>query len=122
MAKARKSGNMDKTKLTFVCFKEGNTWVAQCLEYDIVGTGDEIGDACYELECSIITRLFYAQKNNLNPFIGVPKAPKKHWEKLNSEGKIELVIEKAKRFKLPHAPASKSRTRVKAPDYRAYVV
>ena len=100
-------------KLTVVCFNEGSKRVAQCLEYDIVGVSDTTEDAFKELMLSIISRIAFAKEHNIsNPFAGIPKAPKKHQEKLKVATRLQLK---------PPAP-KRAKSTYKVPSVAAYAL
>lgn len=88
---------MTSAKVTFLFFKEGNTWVGQCLEYDIAAQAESLSEARRELETSFVARLVYAVEHSINkPFKGLPRAPGKYWNMYK-----QMHGERLERQKLP---------------------
>ena len=64
-----------------VVFKNGKTWIAQCLEYDIATQAISIDMLLYELERILVAHLLVADEEGLpQPFADIPKAPRRFWE------------------------------------------
>ncbi len=62
-------------------FKEGDQWVAQCLQHDIVGQGETIDDALFGLEACVIAHWTIDLEHNQQPFAWIPRAPQSCWDR-----------------------------------------
>jgi hypothetical protein len=83
-----------------VAFKNGQNWVAQCLEYDIATQAKTLDALLYELERIVVAHLFVTDGED-SPFAGLPKAPKRFWEMYrNARSKVHPVADP----KLPIPP------------------
>ncbi len=74
--------------------KENDQWVAQCLQYDVVGQGDSIDDALFGLEACVVAHLTLDLEAHRAPLEWIPKAPKSCWDR----------YERAKELKEQYAP------------------
>lgn len=63
-----------------VAFREGAWWVAQCLEYDIATQAKSLEALVYEVERILAAYFVVAEREGLEPFQNIPKAPKRFWE------------------------------------------
>lgn len=63
-----------------VLFREGEWWVAQCLEFDLATQARTLKDLHYELEKLLIGQLVAGEASGREPFKGLPKAPAKYWD------------------------------------------
>lgn len=55
-------------------------WVAQCLEHDIVAQARQIRDALHEISRMLVGRLVVADQLGVDPFDGIPAAPREMWD------------------------------------------
>jgi hypothetical protein len=60
--------------------KECETWVAQCLQYDVAGSGESMDDAEYELQRMLFAHMSWNLKKKQEPFEGISAAPQSYWE------------------------------------------
>ena len=75
-----------------VVFQHGAHWVAQCLEYDIATQAATPDELLYELERIVAAHLLVADKEEVEPFADIPKAPKRFWEMYRrARTKVETV-------------------------------
>jgi hypothetical protein len=65
--------------ISVVAFQEGDSWSAQCLEYDIATQAATLPDLYYELERAFMGHLAVATKLGHEPFAGIGPAPQKYW-------------------------------------------
>lgn len=78
---------MDKVmadQIRIVVFKEGDVWVAQCLEYDICTQAPTTKSLRRRINATIDAERDYSLKHKREPFAGIGKAPKHFfdmWEK-----------------------------------------
>ncbi len=63
-----------------VAFQHGAHWVAQCLEYDIATQAATPDELIYELERIVSAHFVMAAEENAEPFVAIPKAPRRFWE------------------------------------------
>ncbi|MGH7038502.1 MAG: type II toxin-antitoxin system HicB family antitoxin [Stellaceae bacterium] len=67
-------------RVSVVIYPEGDVWIAQCLEYDIVSQGETIQDVQDRLTQNIAATLSVYADNGKNSLEDIPPAPKKFWE------------------------------------------
>lgn len=79
-----------------VIFKEGDWWVAQCLEFDIATQAKTLKDLAYELQRVLVGHMVVCKQEGIAPFEYLPKAPEKYW-KMFGEG---LELSAPQNFKL----------------------
>lgn len=84
---------MPAKKLRILFFREGDWWIAQCLDHDIVAQAkDGLREAEYELERLIVSHILASQAEGLEPFAGIPPAPPRMQEKWANEAEpIQLT-------------------------------
>ena len=73
--------------LSILMFREGNGWIAQCLEYDITaqGNGDQAVKDSFEKTFvgQVIVDIIHGKK----PLEGISRAPKMYWDRIaNTSG------------------------------------
>lgn len=71
---------MDGHPIHAVAFPNGGRWVAQCLEYDIATQAETLDALLYEIQRILVAHVVVAERENLEPFADLPKAPKRFWE------------------------------------------
>lgn len=67
-------------KIRTVLFKEGEWWVAQCLDVDIAAQAKTEKDLRYELGRLLVGRMMASDKLGIEPFQGLPPAPRRYWD------------------------------------------
>lgn len=72
--------NHEEYTVRAVAFRNGQNWVAQCLEYDIATQAKTLDALLYELERIVVAHLCVAEKEGTRPFNGISRAPKRFWE------------------------------------------
>lgn len=77
-----------KLQVRTVIFREGDWWVAQCLDYDLAAQAKTLKDLAYEIQRVLVGHMVICKQEGITPFEHLPKAPEKYWE-LFSEG-LEL--------------------------------
>jgi len=75
--------------LSIFYYQENTTWVAQCLEYDIVGHGKSLDDALDSFQRVFLGQLILDVKNNRNPLETTPKAPKECWDQFDMAKRLQ---------------------------------
>ena len=63
-----------------VAFKNGDWWVAQCLEYDIATQARTLDALLYELDRILVAHFLVAEEEGLEPFADIPQAPQRFWQ------------------------------------------
>jgi len=63
-----------------VLFKEGEWWVAQCLDVDIAAQAESERDLYYELGRLLVGRILAGEKLGVDPFASLPPAPRRYWD------------------------------------------
>lgn len=66
--------------LRILIMMEGDWFVAQCLELDLGATAKNLDDVLYQMEKTLVSRVFLDQSLQRRPFEGIPKAPEKYFE------------------------------------------
>ena len=75
-----------------VAFPRGNHWVAQCLEHDIATQAATPDELLYELERIVAAHLLVADREDVEPFADIPRAPRRFWELYrHARAKVETV-------------------------------
>jgi hypothetical protein len=70
----------DEYKIRTILFREGGWWVAQCLDFDIAAQAKTEKDLLHELERLLVGRVMASEKLGVEPFQGLPPAPRRYWE------------------------------------------
>lgn len=66
---------MATPKIRIVLFKDGDTWCAQCLEYDIGAQATDLNDLPIRLSLAIQADLRESMDRHSEPFAGIDAAP-----------------------------------------------
>lgn len=66
-------------EVSAVIFQDGDSWCAQCLEYDIVAQADTLNDLQTELQGVLISQFVVSRELGREPFAGIGPAPKRYW-------------------------------------------
>lgn len=69
-----------KLQIKAVVFKDGDWWIAQCLEHDIAAQAKTPKDLAYEIQRALIGHFIVSKQEGLIPFENLPKAPEKYWQ------------------------------------------
>lgn len=70
----------DEHVIRTVLFKEGDWWVAQCLDVDIAAQARSERDLYYELGRLLVGRILAGEKLGVDPFASLPPAPRRYWD------------------------------------------
>jgi hypothetical protein len=70
---------MDRITVRAVLFREGDVWVAQCLEYDFAAQAKTRKRLQQELQNAIRTQIQMSEESGNEPFAGFAPAPEKYW-------------------------------------------
>ena len=62
-----------------VVYQEGESWIAQVLEYDVVARADNLPSLHYELERVLAGYASAYAEEGLEPFQGLGPAPRRFW-------------------------------------------
>ena len=66
--------------ISAVLFRDGDWWVAQCVEYDIATQAKKLDDIYYEIERVLVGHLVVANELNRKPFENIPPAPSEFFQ------------------------------------------
>jgi hypothetical protein len=66
--------------ISVLAFQDGDSWSAQCLEYDIATQAATLPDLFYEVERTLMGHLAVAAKLGREPFAGLKPAPQRYWD------------------------------------------
>lgn len=61
-------------------FREGNSYIAQCLEYDIAAQGKTVPEVKAAFERTIIGQIILDRRRGKKPLEGIPAAPEAYEE------------------------------------------
>ncbi|OLE51961.1 MAG: hypothetical protein AUG51_20425 [Acidobacteria bacterium 13_1_20CM_3_53_8] len=80
----------EKTLVVRVLFlREGDSYVAQCLEYDIAAQGKTMPEVKRAFELTLAGQMELDVRSGKQPFEGIPKAPDTYWEMFDKALKLE---------------------------------
>jgi hypothetical protein len=71
---------MNGPSIHAVAFPHRGHWVAQCLEYDIATQAETLDELLGEIQYLLAAHVLVAERENLEPFAELSKAPKRFWE------------------------------------------
>jgi len=67
-------------KISAVLFREGEWWIAQCLEYDLATQTRRLEDLPGELHRLLTNQILASLEVGVEPFHGFSRAPRRFWE------------------------------------------
>lgn len=62
-------------ELRFVAFREGDGWVAQCVDYDICTQGTDLAQARRRMNVALRCEAEFTEQKNGKAFAGIDAAP-----------------------------------------------
>ena len=71
---------MPKYQVRAVVFKDGDWWIAQCLEYDLVSAARTLDDLKGELLAQLEFQVAYSLRSGREPFAGFRQGPARYWK------------------------------------------
>jgi hypothetical protein len=71
---------MPEYRMRAVVFKEGDWWVAQCLEYRYAIQARRLEDMPGELKRCLTAQILISRELGIEPFYGYEPAPRRYWE------------------------------------------
>ena len=71
---------MPERAIHAVVFREGDWWVAQCLEHDLVGLARTLEELPDELRRQLRTQIETSVEAGIEPFAELPAAPARYWK------------------------------------------
>ena len=80
--------------MEFSClfYQEGNSWIAQCLEYDITAQAPSLLDAHERFIMKVVAEFVIAMDLKREPFHGLGPAPDEFWREFK-ESKMDLTAD-----------------------------
>jgi len=81
---------MQPTQISVIVIKEGSSFTAQCLQYDIAAQGDSITNAMTKLQRTLVSEIVVCEVLNKNCLDSIPPAPDFYWQLFKKES---LAIE-----------------------------
>ena len=79
-------------KISAVLFREGEWWVAQCLEYDLATQARRLEDLPEELHRLLTNQMLASLEVGVEPFHGFARAPRRFWEMYErAKSRVETV-------------------------------
>ena len=85
---------MPEYRIRAVVFKEGDWWVAQCLEYDYAAVSKSLEDLPGELQWAVTAQITISLERGIQPFHGYSPAPRRFWEMFEKAG-TQLALPEA---------------------------
>jgi len=73
-------GQESEQRLRVVVFREGDQWVAQCLEHDIGAQAEDLDTLQQRLASAVMLELQESLKRSAVPFAGIEPAPARFHE------------------------------------------
>lgn len=70
---------MPEYRIRAVVFREGDWWVAQCLEYDYVAVSKSLEDFPELLREAVTAQITISLERGIQPFHGFSPAPRRFW-------------------------------------------
>ncbi|HEX3532407.1 MAG TPA: hypothetical protein VH988_35555 [Thermoanaerobaculia bacterium] len=70
----------DELRIRTVLFREGDWWVAQCLDVDIAAQAKTENDLEYELGRILVGHVMASETLGVKPFANLPPAPRRYWD------------------------------------------
>jgi hypothetical protein len=71
---------MPERTIHAVVFREGEWWVAQCLEHDLVGLAGSLEELPGELRRQLRAQIEISLEAGVEPFAELPAAPARFWK------------------------------------------
>ena len=71
---------MPEYRIRAVVFKEGEWWVAQCLEHDFAAVSKSLEELPGELQWAVTAQITISLERGIQPFHGYSPAPRRFWE------------------------------------------
>lgn len=90
-------------ELSVLLIKEGDDWVAQCLQYDIAAQGDTIDEAMEHWARSVAGHIMLDARAGRGPLEGIKPAPPEYWTRWE-RGR---AVSGTKPVYIPSAPSSR---------------
>ena len=85
-----------------VVFREGEWWVAQCLEYDLATQARRLEDLPRELRRLLTVQIQASQEYGVEPFEGFSRAPARFWKMYeNAKSRVEPVESEVPKAQFP---------------------
>ena len=75
-----KGREMDSLQFRVLLIPHGDSWTAQCLEYDLATQGKTLSETQKYFELLISDQIAVDKQFGRKPFAGLPKAPKMYWD------------------------------------------
>lgn len=72
---------MSEHTISVLVFREGDWWVAQCLQADLATQVKSIEDVNYQIERMIAAHVFACDRAGIAPFESLPPAPPVYWRR-----------------------------------------
>jgi hypothetical protein len=76
-------------KLSVLLLREGDTWIAQCLDYDLAAQGKSIKAARNALARTFAGQVALDLHHGLEPLNGFSQAPKEFWDKFSDAERLQ---------------------------------
>jgi hypothetical protein len=82
---------MNESRIRAVVFQDGERWIVQFLEYDLVTVTRRLEDVPGEVRRFLLVLMVASLRRGIEPFEGFTPAPRKYWEMFEKATVMEEV-------------------------------
>jgi hypothetical protein len=75
-----------------ILFREGDWWVAQCLDVDLAAQAKNEADLYYELGRILVGRIMASEELGVDPFASLPPAPRRYWDMFFQASRPKTIL------------------------------
>ena len=96
-------GQVSHDVLRIIAFQEGDSWIAQCLEYDISAQASDLDELSARIDATIDAERAYTVSQGRKPFEGIDPAPQHFhvmWDKRSAFTTNLPNVDRAERIEL----------------------
>lgn len=80
-------------EVSVLFIREGEYWVAQCLEFDIAAQGLTIAEAKNAFELTFVSQIIVDLHHNEEPLAKIPHAPAAYWQRFKKAERLDDRIQ-----------------------------
>lgn len=99
-------------KIRTVLFQEGDWWVGQCLDIDIAAQAKTQEGLRQELMRLLVGRAMASEKLGIEPFQGLPPAPRRYWDLFYGADSESQTVESFEAYDFHASPLPEVEMRV----------
>jgi hypothetical protein len=75
--------------LSVLLFQQDGQMVAQCLQYDISGSGAGFDSAMKAFQCAFVGHVLFDLRDGKKPLESVPQAPEQFWQRFQNGKRLQ---------------------------------